>query len=196
MVEAVTQESPAAAMADSMVAGSREGVVALREIPFAAQISLRGDPEDAAFVAGVEEALGCDLPREACTVTAAADHCVLWLGPDEWLIVGADEARETLEARLLEALGDCHCSVVGLSSNRTILELAGPKARDVLEKGCMIDLHPRAFGPGRCVGTMLAQCQVFLEQSDDAPTYRLYVRCSFTRHLVAWLLDAMAEFAG
>ena len=44
-------------------------------------------------------------------------------------------------------------SVVDVSANRTTLELSGPPAREVLEKGCPLDLHPRAFGPGRAVST-------------------------------------------
>ena len=82
-----------------------------------------------------------------------------------------------------------------MSANRTVLELAGPRAREVLTKGCSLDLHPRAFGPGRCAQTALARTQVILEAAPrphGLPASPL-VRRSFAAYLAAWLLDATAE---
>ncbi len=78
-----------------------------------------------------------------------------------------------------------------LSANRTTLELSGPGARTVLEKGCALDLHPRAFAPGRCAQTLLSKVAVVLDQLDAQPCYRLLVRGSFAQYLADWLLDAM-----
>jgi sarcosine oxidase subunit alpha len=75
-----------------------------------------------------------------------------------------------------------------VSGQRTILELSGPSAHDVLITGCPIDLHPSVF-PGH-TQTLLAQTSVLLEQR-AADTYRVYVRSSFTKYLAEWLLDAI-----
>ena len=160
------------------LAAVRVDVVALRELPFAAQVNVRtADPE----------ALG--LPHEPNTTAPLHGWTALWLGPDEWLVVGPDGDEGAIEQVLLGAGGDA--SVVDLSSNRTILELTGPRARDVLMQGCLLDLHPRAFGPGRCAQTMLARAQVILEATaEDA--YRIFVRRSFAVYLAGWLLDAIA----
>jgi sarcosine oxidase subunit gamma len=109
-------------------------------------------------------------------------------------VVGAPGEEAALEVELTEALGGGLGSVVDLSANRTAIELQGPAARDVLAKGCALDLHPSAFAPGRCAQTLLARAQVILEQLDAAPAYRLFVRGSFSDYLATWLLDAMAEF--
>ena len=45
----------------------------------------------------------------------------------------------------------------------------------VLAKGCRLDLHPRAFTPGMCAQTVIAQIGVLLHQCDEVPTYDLYV---------------------
>ncbi|WP_405733731.1 hypothetical protein OG607_38120 [Streptomyces sp. NBC_01537] len=66
-----------------------------------------------------------------------------------------------------------------VSANRTTLELSGPAARQVLEKGCPLNLHPRAFGPGQAVSTTVGPVAVLLWQVDDVPTYRLFPRSSF-----------------
>ena len=78
-------------------------------------------------------------------------------------------------------------SIVDVSANRTIIEIGGTRARAVLAKGCSLDLHPRAFAAGQCAQTLLAQAQIILQQTAEAPTYRLYVRCSFARYLATWL---------
>ena len=83
-------------------------------------------------------------------------------------------------------------SVVGLSANRTALELRGPHARDVLAAGCSLDLHPRAFGPGDCAQTLLARAAVILHQTEAEPVYRILVRGSFAGYLADWLIDAAA----
>jgi heterotetrameric sarcosine oxidase gamma subunit len=85
---------------------------------------------------------------------------------------------------------------VDVSANRTTLELSGPAARQVLEKGCPLDLHPRAFGPGRAVSTTVGPVAVLLWQVDDVPTYRLFPRSSFADYLARWLIDAMSEYRG
>ena len=153
----------------------------LREISLPQQVDLRVDPVDPAATR-IGDLLGTPLPVVPNTGSEAA----LWLGPDQWLVFGASEAE------LRAALGDTAGSVVDVSANRTVYELSGPDAREVLELGCAIDLHPRAFGPGRCAQTMLARANVVLHQVDDMPTYRLLVRPSFAGYLTAWLRDALS----
>ncbi|SNS70102.1 sarcosine oxidase subunit gamma [Asanoa hainanensis] len=84
-------------------------------------------------------------------------------------------------------------SAVDVSASRTVLELSGPQARDVLAHGCALDLHPRVFGPGSCARTNLAKAQVILHQTAPA-TYRVFVGASFADYLARWLLDAAVEY--
>jgi len=157
----------------------------LREIALDRQVDLRVDPVDPAATR-IGELLGTPLP----VVPNTGSETVLWLGPDQWLVFGASEEQ------LRVALGDTAGSVVDVSANRVAFELSGPGARDVLEQGCGIDLHPRAFGPGRCAQTMLARANVVLHQVDAAPTYRILVRPSFAGYLRSWLRDAAAASPG
>jgi sarcosine oxidase subunit gamma len=175
------RHSPLAPLAEALAAGSSDAV-ALREIRFVAQVDVRADADGAS-------ALG--LPLEPNTTADRGERTLLCLGPDEWLAVGPDGDAPALAAEL-EAAGAGWVTTVDLSSNRTVLELTGPLAREVLAKGCTLDLHPRAFGPGRCAQTALARAQVILEARDDG--FRIYVRGSFATYLATWLLDAMAEY--
>lgn len=163
----------------------------LAELPFRTMVNLRVDPSSDTAVR-VEKALGTALPRQCGQTTGAGSRTVFWLGPDEWLVL-ADGPAVITEVR--EALGGEPGSAVDVSANRTIVELSGPFARDVLEKGCPVDLHPRAFGPGSAVSTTVGPVPVLLWQVDDQ-TYRLFPRSSFADYLARWLMDAMVEYRG
>ena len=131
-----------AALASS--AGDR---VRLAELTPPGQINLRGRPSDPRFVRTVGAVLGCVLPLNANTVTSAAEVTVLWLGPDEWLLVTPPGEETALIGRLREALSDIHAAVTDVTGNRTRLRLSGPGARETLMKGCSLDLHIRSSAP-------------------------------------------------
>lgn len=180
-----------AALAEGSVTGTRG--VSLREIAFLTMISVRVKLETPP-ASRLADVLGTPLPASCGQVSAGPGRQVLWLGPDEFLVIGEDDA-DRLTAQLIEALGESPGLVVDLSANRTTLELSGPSARAVLEKGCMVDLHPRAFGVGSVVMTQLGAVAVIVWQTDVTPTYRILPRASFAEYTARWLLDAMAEFA-
>jgi sarcosine oxidase, subunit gamma len=190
--------SPAAHLADAMAAATVTGErsVALREIAFAVQLGLRAEP-GTATAAALEAELGLPLPEGHGKVTGdpAAAH-VLWLGPDEFLAVDTSRPQAPGAADgVAAALAGLPGQAVDLSANRTILELSGASAREVLEKGCHADLHPRAFPVGTAIATQLGPVPVLLHRTAERE-YRLYPRASFADYLVRWLLDAMEEYAG
>lgn len=190
MAEALTRQSPLAGPT-AAPAETSFAAVALRELPFLAQVNLRADPAAAAALAAP---FGLTLPEASNTVAGGEALAALWLGPDEWLVVGPDGSETVTETGVRAAGGDAVRSVVDVSGQRTVLELRGPAAREVLSGGCSLDLHPRAFGPGRCAQTLLARADVILWQT-DGETYRIFVGASFAPYLAAWLTDAMAETA-
>jgi sarcosine oxidase, subunit gamma len=166
------------------------GGVRTRELPFLAQIDLRANPETSAAAQGEP---GLALPRQPNTAVVSGDRRVLWLGPDEWLVVAPPDARPGLEQDIGAQFQAPDAAVVDVSGQRTVIELAGPRARDVLMKGCSIDLHPSVFGPGRCARTALARAQVILLPVDQE-TYWIFVQSSFAAYLAEWLMDAMSEY--
>ncbi|MDX2938568.1 sarcosine oxidase subunit gamma [Streptomyces ipomoeae] len=188
--------SPLAHLEERMRAATITGArgVTLTEWPFLTMVNLRVDPASEA-ADRIEKTLGAPLPRQCGDTSTSGPHTVLWLGPDEWLVLSQTEAT-AVTAELREALDGDPGSAVDVSANRTTLELSGPAARQVLEKGCPLDLHPRAFGPGKAVSTTVGPVAVLLWQVDDTPTYRLFPRSSFADYLARWLIDAMSEYRG
>ena len=170
------------------------GPLTLNEMPVPGQINLRGQASDAAVAKAVARVLGCELPVVANTVVAGGELSVLWLGPDEWLVLTAPGAEAGTSAGLSEALAGQHCAVTDVTGNRALLRLSGAPAREVLAKGCSLDLHPSRFAPGQCAQTLLARSGIILSQIDDAPSYDILPRRSFAEYTWRWLEDAMAEY--
>lgn len=187
------RRSPLAGMATELGATHVTGVRRVRvfERPFKTMLSLRVEPSSAAAHA-IEKVLGTTLPRSVQDVTERGEHSVLWLGPDEWLVV-SETSVDVLLPALVGGVDGAHAAVVDVSANRTTLELQGAAARAVLQKGCPVDLHPRAFGPGRAVATTLARIPLVLWQVGP-DSFRLLPRSSFADYVARWLLDAAQEF--
>lgn len=167
--------------------------ITMRERPFRGQLALRGEGANARFVAAAGNGLGFDLPVEPNTAAGEGGITALWLGPSEWLLVMPGEAAAHM-ATLREALAGTHHAVTDVSESRAVIGLAGPAAREVLAKGCSLDLHPRLFGPGRCAQSLMARCHMLLHQLDDRPSYDIYVHRSFAEYAWRWLEDAGAEY--
>jgi sarcosine oxidase subunit gamma len=165
-----------------------DGAVTLDELRFTQQIGIRLGSRVPAYLAGLP------LPLEPNRVANMRTVRVLWLGPDEWLVTAPEGAVPELPTRIARAVADQRAAVTDLSASRAIIALAGRQARDLLQKGCGLDLHPRAFTPGHCAQTLFAKLPVIIDQLSAAPSYRLYVRRSSARWLCDWLIDAAEEF--
>lgn len=175
--------SPLAAWTDRLTALAPALIAAER--PFRTQLTVRtADPS------ALAEALGVEFPAVPCTFTSGSGVEVLWLGPDEFLVVGGQVSDEEV---LRDALGSARGSVVDTSAQRTTVDLEGPHARDVLAHGCAVDLHPASAPAGTCVQTLLARTGVVL-QVRGGDRFTLLVRSSFAEYLAAWLCDATAEY--
>lgn len=158
------------------------------------QLVLRGDASSRAFVSALRRVLGIGVPRTPNTVREKNDTVLLWLGPDEWLIVVPGGREAKLSAELRMALARQHTALTDVSDSRTVIGLTGRHAREVLMKGCSLDLHARAFAAGHCAQTRLARAHMLLHQIDDSPAYDIYVHRSFADYVWRWLENAANEY--
>lgn len=151
-----------------------------------ARFVLRGD-EAAARAAG--GAFGFDLPRQACRSAQGAALAALWLGPDEWLLIGPERDGARIAADLAGALAGLPCSVVDVSQGYAGLAASGPAAAEILNAGCPLDLHPGAFPVGACTRTLLGKATIVLWRlAPDA--FRLEVPRSFAAYAAVLLAEA------
>lgn len=195
MAETLTRRSPLQGWTTQFAATAPAAI--LTEEPFVTMVDLWADPTgpggaEAARLLGLNS-----LPATPGTCASGTDTTVIWFGPQEWLVISTQRGGEALETELHEAVAAAGGAAVDVSAQRTTVRLRGAHARDVLAKGCSLDLHPRVFGPGAAAQTMLALAAVVLIPLDDKGTdYRIIVRSSFAGYLADWLIDAVAEFGG
>ncbi len=193
MVESYRRRSPLASfgLPARAAAQSPEAVadadLQLGERPHRCQINLRGNPQDGRFLEAVRNAAGLALPTEPNRVAAAGELKALWLGPDEWLILGPGGRETELVGTLARGLQGQHAGATDVSEARTWILVAGGRARALLARGIPLDLHPREFRPGHCAQTGLAGANIILQQTDDRPSYEIGVTNSFADHLWHWL---------
>jgi sarcosine oxidase, subunit gamma len=159
------------------------GGVIVEHVPFLTQVDVRMD-------AVLVQRAPYPLPTTPNTAWEDGPRAALWLGPDEWLVLGPPGAAPEIAGELEGALDGLLRSIVDVSANRVAIELSGPRTKEVLSKGCALDLHPRSWRPGMCAQTMLARAQVILHERSE--TTRILVRPSFADYLVDWLIDAAA----
>jgi sarcosine oxidase, subunit gamma len=173
-VNAVTARSPLAGRSSDL------DRLDARELAFVSQLDVRVDPSTAANLG---------FPTVPNTATTPGDRDVLWLGRDEWLVVGKRGEAAAIAAELEGSLDGLHHSVVDVSANRVVIELIGPSRHHLLSSACPIDLHPRSWSHGLCAQSVFGAAQVLLHERDGAT--RLFVRPSFASYVVDLLLVAV-----
>ena len=161
--------------------GAPESGVRLCERPFRGQVALRGESDDATFLTAFRDGMGFDLPLTPNKTAGHGEVTALWLGPSEWLIVTPGDGPGMASA-LRQSLSSSHHAVTNVSESRAIIGLGGRHARDVLAKGCSLDLHASVFAPGQCAQSNLARTHMLLHALADAPetgpAYDVYVHRS------------------
>lgn len=113
-----------------------------------------------ALAGAVKKDFGLDLPGMGGSATARG-LSLHGNGPDQWLAVAPGAAAGSLAQKLENKLGGI-AMVSDQSHGRTVMRMAGPRARDVLGKGTAVDLRPEKFTPGMCAATQIGHVGVLI----------------------------------
>jgi sarcosine oxidase subunit gamma len=171
------------------LAGVHGGSATVRLEPAAAaeRISLRARPED---VSALSAALGLDLPVKPKTSVSANGRTALWLGPDEWLVIG-EEGTGLMQAA--QSSGAPH-SATDVSHRNTAILVSGPGAAEAINGGCPQDLSLEAFPVGACSRTLFGKVEVvLLRTAEDA--FRMEVWRSFSSYAFGLLQESAMDVA-
>jgi len=133
-----------------------EGLATIGDAGLTGMITLRGDLASDAVRDAVGQAVGLGLPAQRQALMGA-ETAVLWMAPDELLLICPYPEVTDRIAAIETALAGQHHLAVNVSDARAHLHVAGPGAREVLAKLCPVDLSPDAFRPGMIRRTRMAQ---------------------------------------
>lgn len=143
-----------------------EGLAHVAEIGLQGMITLRGDLGLRAVKSAATAASGAKMPAaNRATGTGAGGLC--WMSPDEVLVLCPyGDVPQTLD-KMQTALAKGHALAVNVSDARTVFQVSGPFAREVMAKLCPVDFSPAAFSPGMFRRTRMAQIPAALWMLED-----------------------------
>lgn len=136
--------------------------------------------------------IGLDLPQTP-SVALTDTHGLVWSGPDQWLLL----ARQRMGFSDLVRLLSGEAALSDQSHARAALCVSGSRAREVLAKGAMIDLHPEEFPVGATALTAIAHIGVQLWRTKDGPNgpaFEILVPRSMAGSFWSWFAASAAEF--
>lgn len=161
----------------------------LRQLPPASRFVLRGGPD---ALAAAADALGLSYSETPCRAARSDVRAVLWLGPDERLLIGPAGAGQEIEGLLQRALGGRPHSLVEIGHGQTAFELSGSRAAAALNIGCPLDLDPASFPVDMCTRTVFAKAQIVLWRTGPE-TFRVETARSFAPYVTKVLALAAHE---
>ena len=137
-------------------------------------------------------ALALPGPAAACTATSNAGCSMLWLGPDERLLLAPTDQRLTLIAAIESALAGQAHSLVDVSHRQIAFELRGADTIRLLNAQCPLELTLAAFPVGMCTRTIFAKTEILLWRT-ATDRFHVEVWRSFAPYLVTLLQDVARE---
>jgi sarcosine oxidase, subunit gamma len=167
----------------------------LRPLPPAMRFILHGDARVRAAAAG---AWGAAFSEEPCRAVQQRTRATLWLGPDEYLLLGSlsGDAAETEIAAgdaLERTLQDLPHALVDVSHRQFALEVSGPHAATILSGACPLDLDIGEFPAGMCTRTVLAKADIVLWRT-RGDAFHLEAWRSFSGYVTGLLREIAGEF--
>jgi sarcosine oxidase subunit gamma len=131
------------------------------------------------------------VPVRVATPIETHRGLLIRTGPLSYWLVGPGGREAARAARM--ALPETATSVIDLSSSRTRLAIAGPRAADVLLKGIPIDLASDAFAIGHVALTGVHHTPILLHRP-TGDRFEVYAMRTFALTVFEWLTDAALEF--
>lgn len=141
-----------------------------------------------ASLEALSQALDLELPSRPKTSTTKGNRTALWLGPDEWLLIGP--ATDDLTAALSQ-VKEFH-SAVEISHRNVGILVAGSGAEATLAAGCPQDLSLAAFPVGACSRTVFGKVEIVLWRTGES-AFRVECWRSFCDYTLTLLCEAAKD---
>jgi len=130
------------------------------------------------------------LKNEVLNVSSNSDTRILWNGPNNWLLVSN---KKDLLKEIVGKLDENNFAVTNLSNSRTIIELDGENAKEVLKKGCPYNFNE--LKKDNCLNSTFNGMSVTIDLLDINPNkIRIFILRSFGESLYHSITDSCLEF--
>ena len=170
--------------------------LAIKEIFPIMKINLRGKSRE--FLSTIGKNINMILPLESNTSSSSDKYTSMWLSPDEWMVVSnntVDKEKNDyeIEQLLFGKISKTNLgAVTDVSDQLVLINLNGEKVFDLLSTGCPFNFNNFKKKKGVVVQTLLAQIDIIIHHK-ELNNVNLYVRRSFSEHLMSWINDAASR---
>ena len=171
-----------------VTAAASTGLARVEALPPRGMLLLRG--ELAELGPRMAEAAGLSLPDQG-RGSFDGDTALLWMSPDEALLLCPRADAAGRREALREALSGTHHLVEDISDARAMFRLSRGPVREVLARLTPADLRPTALTPGQVRRTRLAQVPAAFWLHDDETAE---VICF--RSVAQYVMDLLSNAAG
>ena len=131
-----------------------------------------------------------EFPSENKKVSFNKQTRILWNAPRTWLVVSF---KENIVNIIKEKCGDENFAITDISHSRAVIQIKGLQAREVLKKGCPINLNE--FEKNNSAGTVFHGITIVIDFVDNNPdTFNLFTLRSFGESFYHHISDAALEF--
>jgi len=129
------------------------------------------------------------FPEATMQVNSNKDTRILWSGPSNWLLVST---KKDILNSVQKICDDKNFAVTDLSHSRAIIELKGSNSKEVLKKGCPINLNE--FKVNNCANSIFHGITITIDMINENPeTFRIFALRSFGESLYHSITDACLE---
>ena len=133
---------------------------------------------------------GLSLIDEALTVNSNDDTRILWNGPKNWLLIST---KKDLIKEIKQSFKEENFAVTDLSHSKAVIELQGKNLKEILKKGCPINVNE--LKKNNSFNSIFHNIAVTVDIIDDNPEkIRILTLRSFGESLYHSITDACLEY--
>ena len=131
-----------------------------------------------------------NLSSKPLSVESNENTRILWNGPKNWLVITTqNKVFSEIDKKFKE--GDF--AVTDISHSKSIIELEGDNAKEVLKKGCPFNFNE--LNKNNCLNSTFNGMSIIVDMINDEPdTFRIFALRSFGESLYHSITDSSLEF--
>ena len=131
-----------------------------------------------------------NLSSKPLSIESNENTRILWNGPRNWLVI-TTEKEVFLE--IDKKFEEKDFAITDISHSKSIIELEGDNAKEVLKKGCPFNFNE--FHKNNCLNSTFNGMSIIVDMINDEPdTFRIFALRSFGESLYHSITDSSLEF--
>ena len=131
-----------------------------------------------------------NLSSKPLSVESNENTRILWNGPKNWLVI---TTQNKVFSEIDKKFEEKDFAITDISHSKSIVELEGDNAKEVLKKGCPFNFNQ--FHKNNCLNSTYNGMSIIVDMINDKPdTFRIFALRSFGESLYYSITDSSLEF--